>query len=91
MAYPEQFESILEPEIEDADEETFWLYSQPIPSSNLGFIDPKADAVDAHLAGSDYTIHQSPGVLSSSRAGGTTGAGTITPPPNQPLLAKFPS
>ncbi|KAJ6786247.1 hypothetical protein PWT90_07399 [Aphanocladium album] len=74
MTYPELFESILEPEIEDAEEETFWLYSQPIPSSNLGFIDPKADTVDAHLAGADYTIHQSPGVLSSSRAGGTTGA-----------------
>lgn len=56
--------------------ETFWLYSQPIPSSNLGFIDPKASTVDAQVGGVEYTIHQSPGVLSSDRAGGTTGAGT---------------
>ncbi|KAJ4164748.1 hypothetical protein LMH87_006410 [Akanthomyces muscarius] len=74
MAYAELFESILEPEIEDAEEETFWLYSQPIPSSNLGFVDPKASTVDARVGGVDYTIHQSPGVLSSDRAGGTTGA-----------------
>ncbi|TQW05051.1 hypothetical protein IF2G_07694 [Cordyceps javanica] len=75
MAYAELLESLLGRELEDADEETFWLYSQPIPSSNLGFVDPKATVVEACVGGVDYTIHQSPGVLSSNRAGGTTGAG----------------
>ncbi|KAJ4270415.1 Ribosomal protein lysine methyltransferase [Fusarium torreyae] len=64
----------LEPEVEDAEEETFILYAQPIPSMNLGFIDPRAASVDVSVAGRDYTIHQSPAVLSSSRTGGTTGA-----------------
>lgn len=74
MTYAERFASILEPEIEDPEEETFLLYSQPIPSSNLGFVDPRASTVEARVGGADYTIHQSPGVLSSNRAGGTTGA-----------------
>ncbi|EWZ42302.1 hypothetical protein IWW34DRAFT_615680 [Fusarium oxysporum f. sp. albedinis] len=64
----------LEPEVEDAEEETFMLYSQPIPSMNLGFVDSRAASVDVSVADRDYTIHQSPTVLSSSRAGGTTGA-----------------
>ncbi|KAM0420575.1 hypothetical protein ACHAPT_011621 [Fusarium lateritium] len=64
----------LEPEVEDPEEETFLLYSQPIPSLDLGFIDPRAASVDVSVAGRDFTIHQSPAVLSSSRAGGTTGA-----------------
>ncbi|EEU40956.1 uncharacterized protein NECHADRAFT_76590 [Fusarium vanettenii 77-13-4] len=64
----------LEPEVEDPEEETFILYSQPIPSLDLGFIDPRAASVDVSVAGHDFTIHQSPAVLSSSRAGGTTGA-----------------
>jgi hypothetical protein len=59
--------------------ETFLLYAQPIPSSNLGFIDPKASSVDVDVAGKNYTIYQSPGVLASDRAGGTTGAGTFGP------------
>jgi hypothetical protein len=51
---------------------------------NLGFIDSRAASVDVSVADRDYTIHQSPTVLSSSRAGGTTGAGrfflfTLTP------------
>ncbi|KAH7165622.1 hypothetical protein EDB81DRAFT_259931 [Dactylonectria macrodidyma] len=66
--------SHLEPEIEDSEEETFLLYSQPIPSLNLGFIDPRASIVDVTVAGRDFAIHQSPSVLSSNRAGGTTGA-----------------
>ncbi|PMB70960.1 Diaminohydroxyphosphoribosylamino-pyrimidine deaminase [Beauveria bassiana] len=74
MTCAELLESLLEPEIEDADEETFLLYSQPLPSSDLGFVDPRARTVEARVGGVDYTIHQSPGVLSSDRAGGTTGA-----------------
>ncbi|KAJ3503883.1 hypothetical protein NM208_g16423 [Fusarium decemcellulare] len=74
----------LEPEVEDPEEgklkvpdfqQTFVLYAQPIPSLDLGFIDPRAASVDVSVAGRDFTIHQSPAVLSSSRAGGTTGAG----------------
>ncbi|WQF83567.1 Putative lysine methyltransferase, S-adenosyl-L-methionine-dependent methyltransferase superfamily [Colletotrichum destructivum] len=66
--------STLEEEILDPEEETFFLFSHEIPSSNLGFIDPKATELSLTLAGRDFTIHQSPTVLSSTRAGGTTGA-----------------
>ncbi|KAI8228711.1 Diaminohydroxyphosphoribosylamino-pyrimidine deaminase [Colletotrichum sp. SAR 10_99] len=66
--------STLEDEILDPEEETFFLFSHDIPSSNLGFIDPKATTLSLTLADRDFTIHQSPTVLSSTRAGGTTGA-----------------
>ncbi|KAF6816997.1 hypothetical protein CSOJ01_02694 [Colletotrichum sojae] len=66
--------STLEDEILDPEEETFFLFSHEIPSSNLGFIDPKATTLSLTLADRDFTIHQSPTVLSSTRAGGTTGA-----------------
>nr|XP_036583164.1 uncharacterized protein CTRU02_06757 [Colletotrichum truncatum]KAF6792140.1 hypothetical protein CTRU02_06757 [Colletotrichum truncatum] len=66
--------STLEDEILDPEEETFFLFSHKIPSSNLGFIDPKATSLSLTLADRDFTIHQSPTVLSSTRAGGTTGA-----------------
>ncbi|CAG9998066.1 unnamed protein product, partial [Clonostachys byssicola] len=66
--------SKLGDEIEDPEEETFLLFSQEIPSQNLGFIDPTASSVDVVVHDREYTIHQSPTVLSSSRAGGTTGA-----------------
>jgi len=55
--------------------ETFLLFSQDIPSQNLGFVDPKAQSLTVTVSGRDFTVHQSPGILSSSRAGGTTGAG----------------
>ncbi|KAK2616427.1 Ribosomal protein lysine methyltransferase [Conoideocrella luteorostrata] len=64
----------LEDEIQDPDEETFLLYSNPVISQNLGFIDPKAETLEVNLSGRDLTIHQSPAVLGSTRAGGTTGA-----------------
>ncbi|OAP55275.1 hypothetical protein AYL99_10248 [Fonsecaea erecta] len=60
--------------IEDAGEETFLLFSQDIPSNNLGFIDPKADSLEIEIAGHDYVLRQSPGLLHSSRQEGTTGA-----------------
>ncbi|KAK1635106.1 hypothetical protein BDP81DRAFT_377053 [Colletotrichum phormii] len=66
--------STLEDQILDPEEETFFLFSHNIPSSNLGFIDPKATELSLTLAGRDFTVHQSPTVLSSTRAGGTTGA-----------------
>ncbi|KAG6048672.1 hypothetical protein E4U17_007061 [Claviceps sp. LM77 group G4] len=64
----------LEDEIEDADNETFDLYSNDVGSQNLGFVDAAAQTVEVSLAGRDITILQSPGVLASTRAGGTTGA-----------------
>ncbi|KAL2856552.1 hypothetical protein BJY01DRAFT_202982 [Aspergillus pseudoustus] len=74
MEDPSTFLSSIGQEVEDADEESFLLFSQDIPSSNLGFVDSKATTVDITIHGQDYTIHQSPTLLSSSRAGGTTGA-----------------
>lgn len=61
-------------EVEDAEEECFLLFAQEIPSANLGFVDSRATSVDVTIHGQDYTIHQSPTLLSSARAGGTTGA-----------------
>ncbi|KAJ0115284.1 diaminohydroxyphosphoribosylamino-pyrimidine deaminase [Diaporthe amygdali] len=53
----------------------FLLFSQSIPSQNeLGIIDPKAPTLELTVNGHDLTITQSPSVLSSNRAGGTTGA-----------------
>ncbi|KAA8650515.1 hypothetical protein EYZ11_003296 [Aspergillus tanneri] len=64
----------LGPAVEDAEEESFLLFSQDIPSANLGFVDSRATSVEITIRGQDYTIYQSPSLLSSSRAGGTTGA-----------------
>ena len=55
--------------------ETYDLYAQDLPSSDLGIIDPKTTELQLTVAGRELTIHQSPGILSSARAGGTTGAG----------------
>lgn len=60
--------------------EAFLLFSQSIPSHNeLGIIDPKASTLELTVNGRDLTVTQSPSVLSSNRAGGTTGAGIYTP------------
>ncbi|KAH6607771.1 hypothetical protein Trco_004084 [Trichoderma cornu-damae] len=75
MASPlEDLISRLEEEIHDPEEETFLLYSNAIPSQGLGFIDSRAPVLNLQLGGRDVTISQSPGVLASSRKGGTTGA-----------------
>jgi hypothetical protein len=50
------------------------LFSQDIPSNNLGFVDATADTIEIEIAGHDYTFQQSPGLLHSNSAGGTTGA-----------------
>ncbi|KAI0404609.1 hypothetical protein F4802DRAFT_566704 [Xylaria palmicola] len=63
---------LLGSEIEDPEEETFLLFSQEIPSQNLGFVDSRATAIDLTIGGRDYTIHQSPTIL--NRPGSTTGA-----------------
>ncbi|KAG9843825.1 hypothetical protein KCU98_g7549, partial [Aureobasidium melanogenum] len=61
-------------EIEDASEETFLLFSQDIPSQNLGIIDSQAPLLELSIASRDLSIKQSPTVLNSARGGGTTGA-----------------
>ncbi|PWY74571.1 hypothetical protein BO94DRAFT_500072 [Aspergillus sclerotioniger CBS 115572] len=68
------FLAIIGEEVEDAEEESFLLFSQDIPSANLGFVDSRATTIDITIHDQDFTIHQSPTLLSSSRAGGTTGA-----------------
>ncbi|CZT00731.1 hypothetical protein WAI453_009173 [Rhynchosporium graminicola] len=69
--------SILESlgeEIDDPETESFLLFSQSIPSQNLGFVDSKATVLDLTIGDRDLTISQSPTILSSNRGGGTTGA-----------------
>ncbi|KIW93451.1 uncharacterized protein Z519_06056 [Cladophialophora bantiana CBS 173.52] len=60
--------------IEDAGEETFLLFSQEMPSNNLGFVDSSADTLEVEIAGHEYVLRQSPGLLHSNRGEGTTGA-----------------
>lgn len=59
--------------------ESFLLFSQSIPSRNLGFVDSKASILEITVGDRDLTIHQSPTILSSNRSGGTTGAGKLIP------------
>lgn len=55
--------------------ETFLLFSQSLPSQDLGFINPKASTLELDIAGRTLNIAQSPTLLASDRKGGTTGAG----------------
>ncbi|CAG8982247.1 hypothetical protein HYALB_00004481 [Hymenoscyphus albidus] len=68
------FLSILGAEIEDAEEESFLLFSQSIPSQDLGFVNSKATSLELTIGDRDLVIQQSPTILSSNRGGGTTGA-----------------
>jgi hypothetical protein len=52
------------------------LFSELIPSNNLGFVS-KAEEVQIEIAGKDYELHQSPSILNSDRKAGTTGAGMV--------------
>ncbi|KAJ6012170.1 hypothetical protein N7522_002525 [Penicillium canescens] len=61
-------------EVLDVEEESFLLFAQDIPTNNLGMIDSRAQSVEVSIHGNEYTIHQSPALLSGHRAGGTTGA-----------------
>ncbi|KAK0388514.1 hypothetical protein NLU13_4757 [Sarocladium strictum] len=74
MSLAERLTAHLGEAVADPEEETFILYCRPRTTHSLGFIDPKASSVDVTIHNKDYTIHQSPSILSSSRAGGTTGA-----------------
>ncbi|KAL9640659.1 MAG: hypothetical protein Q9164_000141 [Protoblastenia rupestris] len=64
----------LNPEIEDSEEETFLLFAKTLLSQNLGFVDNKATTLNLTIAGRDFTVTQSPALLSSNRKQGTTGA-----------------
>jgi hypothetical protein len=59
--------------------EAFLLFSQSIPSQNLGFVDSKATKLELAIGSRELLIHQSPTILSSNRGGGTTGAGKCFP------------
>lgn len=61
-------------DIEDPEEETFLLFSQQLPSQNLGFVDAKATSLEITVGRRELNIRQSPSILSSNREGGTTGA-----------------
>ncbi|KAL2390708.1 hypothetical protein RJ035_000954 [Blastomyces gilchristii] len=69
-----EFLRAIGPEVEDVEEEAFSLFSQEIPSQNLGFIDSRASTISLTIHGRDFQIRQSPTILSSTRSGGTTGA-----------------
>ena len=61
-------------EIGDPQEETFLLFSISNSSQNLGIVDDKAITLEIPICGRDLTILQSPGLLTSKRERGTTGA-----------------
>ena len=66
--------SILGEDISDPEEESFSLFTQEIPSRDLGFVDAKAMSLEITVCGRDLDIRQSPTLLSSNRKEGTTGA-----------------
>lgn len=66
--------SSLGQDIGDPEEESFLLFSQNIPSQDLGFVDAKATSLEITIPNRDLIIQQSPTLLSSNREGGTTGA-----------------
>jgi hypothetical protein len=57
--------------------ESFLLFSQPIPSRSLGFVDQKSSEISVSVCGKDYSIRQAPNLLLSNRKDGTTGAGKL--------------
>lgn len=52
----------------------FLVFSEDIPSENLGFVDSTASSIDVAIRSREFTVTQSPGLLCSSVDGGTTGA-----------------
>ena len=63
-------------EIRDGDEETFELFSRYRGFSSLGMVAKGAVKVDISIGDQDFSITQSPGLLTSNRQDGTTGAGS---------------
>lgn len=56
-------------DIEDPEEETFLLFSQQLPSQDLGFVDAKATSLEVTVGRRELNIQQSPSILSSNREG----------------------
>lgn len=54
--------------------ETFLLWSSGVPSRGLGMLDASAQLLELKIGGRELTIHQSPALLKSNLATGTTGA-----------------
>ncbi|KAI9775863.1 MAG: hypothetical protein M1839_000737 [Geoglossum umbratile] len=70
----DSFSRILGEAVVDPEEESFLIFSQPILSQNLGFVDSCSSTLELVVANKSLSIHQSPTILSSNRKGGTTGA-----------------
>jgi predicted nicotinamide N-methyase len=68
------FDHWLGPRIQDAFEETFLLFSESLPSQNLGFLDSKSGEIELDVGGRTFILKQSPNLLTSQRESGTTGA-----------------
>ena len=54
--------------------EVFDLFTHSNSFQDLGMVDAQAEELEISVCGRDFTIRQSPGVLQSRRAGGTTAA-----------------
>jgi len=66
---------ILGAEIDDPEEETFLTFSEATTSGHdLGMVAGTAAVVDVSIGSRNFTIVQSPGLLQSNAATGTTGA-----------------
>jgi len=58
-------------------EDTFAVLTHCPPPKNLGFIDRTSSSLSVTVNGHEFAINQSPQLLKSQRAGGTTGAGAL--------------
>ncbi|KAK5699507.1 Ribosomal protein lysine methyltransferase [Elasticomyces elasticus] len=68
------FLAALGDEVENSYEETFDLFTNATPLPSLGMVDPNATSIELTIAGRDFTVTQSPGLLHSKQKLGTTGA-----------------
>ncbi|KAK5944228.1 Ribosomal protein lysine methyltransferase [Knufia obscura] len=78
--------NVIGHEIFDVDEETYDLFSHEFPQRNLGMINDRANTLELDIGGRRYDVRQSPGLLTSSNAEGTTGAALWKV---SPLLAEW--
>ena len=74
MTPPPTLPAALGDEIDDPTTETFLLFAQSRPSQDLGYVDKTQTTLELSVAGRDLSIRQSPTLLASDRAEGTTGA-----------------
>ncbi|EPS40011.1 hypothetical protein H072_6185 [Dactylellina haptotyla CBS 200.50] len=70
----EELLSLLDEEIQDPEEECFLLFSNKPNNRDLGFVSRTESTVSVAINSQDFTIHQSPSLLASTREAGTTGA-----------------